>query len=267
MTQPTDRDGAAATPLLAATGVTVRFGGLTALDGVDIDVLPREVVGLVGPNGAGKSTLFGVLSGILRPSAGRVSMAGEDISRVSPKDRAGLGLSRTFQQPELFAALSVRDHLVLAYRLRRARSRLWRDIVLGRAWFGHDTEETRIVDEIISVLGLEGIADQPAIGLPLGLARLVEMGRALVSTPSVLLLDEPSSGLDSRETAALGALLKRVHAERGVALLLVEHDLELVRALAGRVLVLDFGLLIAAGTMDEVVADPAVRLAYVGDPK
>lgn len=237
---------------------------MTALRGVDLEVGDGEAVGLIGPNGAGKTTLFDCVSGVTRPDAGEVRFDGRRIDRLAVHKRARLGIGRTFQRLELFAGLSAREHLVVAERARHRDSSLWKDLLnKGQP----RPEEIDKVDDVLGELGLWDVADEPIESLSLGQGRLVELGRALVGDPRLLLLDEPSSGLDSRETAALGALLKRVHAERGVALLLVEHDLELVRALAGRVLVLDFGLLIAAGTMDEVMADPAVRLAYVGDPK
>jgi branched-chain amino acid transport system ATP-binding protein len=252
------------TARLAATGVTVRFGGLVALNDVSISVPAASVVGLVGPNGAGKSTLFSVLSGLRRPDAGRVSMHGEDITSTSAQARAARGLARTFQHPELFQGMTVRDHLVLAHRIRHARSRILTDLFTFGGFRPSAREENEIVDGLIDELGLRGIAHRPAIGLPLGLARLVEIGRALARDPSILLLDEASSGLDARETEDLVAVLRRVVADRGVSLLLVEHDVDLVLGISDRVVVLDFGVCIATGTPEEIRSDPAVRSAYLG---
>ena len=249
--------------VLEARDVTVRFGGLTALADVSLTVPQESIVGLVGPNGAGKTTLFGVLSGILNPTAGHVFLRGRDVTRASTQVRARAGLARTFQRTELFADLTVRDHLVLAYRARHARPRLWADLI-GRSTGDRVAERTR-VDELLGVLGLTPVAERPARALPLGTGRLVEVGRALATDPVVILLDEPSSGLDVHETEQLAATLRRARGEQGVALVLVEHDLDLVLGLSDVVNVLDFGINIATGTPSEVRADPRVRAAYIGE--
>ena len=250
---------------LEARGVTVRFGGLVALDGVDVEVPAQSVVGLVGPNGAGKSTLFGVLSGLLRPTAGTVWMDGDDVTSSSPQMRARRGLARTFQHPELFTSLTVREHVVLGYRIRHAKRRLWTDLVTGRGFRRPPPEEVERVETLIEALHLGDIQHLPAAGLPLGLSRLVEVARALAVDPRVLLLDEPSSGLDVRETEELAATLRQLVSVHGVSLLLVEHDVPLVLGMCDQVHVLDFGLKIAAGTPAEIRNDPAVRAAYLGE--
>ena len=252
-------------PRLEARGVTVRFGGLVALKDVDLEVPSRSIVGLVGPNGAGKSTLFGVLSGLLRPTAGTVLMGCDDVTRTSPQKRAGRGLARTFQHPELFSSLTVREHVVLAYRMRHAKSRIWTDLVTGRGFFPAPGEENARVDGLVDALSLGGIAHQPAAGLPLGSARLLEVARALAVDPQVLLLDEPSSGLDVKETEELVATLQRVVSDHGVSLLLVEHDVEMVLGMCDYVHVLDFGVKIAAGRPEQIRRDAAVRAAYLGE--
>ncbi|WP_105972127.1 ABC transporter ATP-binding protein [Streptomyces geranii] len=251
-------------PRIEARGVTVRFGGLVALDSVDLAVPPGAVVGLVGPNGAGKSTLFAVLSGLLRPSSGAVLMDGRDVTSVSAQARARHGLARTFQHPELFPGLTVRQHVVLAYRLRHARRRIWTDLVTAGGFRRAGAEEDRRVDGILAALRLTPYVHLPVAGLPLGTGRLLEIARALAVDPNVLLLDEPSSGLDARETDELAATLTGLVAEHGVSLLLVEHDVELVLGISDFVHVLDFGVGISAGTPAEVRADPAVRAAYLG---
>jgi ABC-type branched-subunit amino acid transport system ATPase component len=255
----------AAPARLECAGVTVRFGGLVAVNEVSLAVPPAAIVGLVGPNGAGKSTLFGVLSGLQRPAAGRVLLEGTDVTDARPQRRAELGLARTFQHSELFGGLSVRDHLVLAYRVRHARRRVWSDLFTMGSLHRVDPSETGHVDELLELAGLGPVADHPARGLPLGWARLVELGRALATSPRVLLLDEPSSGLDSSETAQLETVLRRVAGERGVSVLLVEHDIELVMRLCSSVYVLDFGTLIADGTPGEITSSPQVRAAYLGE--
>ena len=249
--------------VLEARGVTVRFGGVTALADVSLTVPQQSIVGLVGPNGAGKTTLFGVLSGILNPTAGNVFLHGRDVTRAPTQERARAGLARTFQRTELFADMTVREHLVLAYRSRHARPRLWADLI-GRSTGDRAAEGAR-VDELLGMLGLVAVAERPARTLPLGTGRLVEVGRALATEPSVILLDEPSSGLDVHETEQLAGTLRRARADEGVALVLVEHDLDLVLGLSDVVNVLDFGINIAMGTPAEVRADPRVRAAYIGD--
>jgi ABC-type branched-subunit amino acid transport system ATPase component len=251
--------------LLAANAVSVRFGGVVALDGVSLEVPHGSTVGLVGPNGAGKTTLFGVLSGLLRPRSGRVLMRGVDVTSRSPQSRARRGLARTFQRMELFTELTVREHLVVAQRVREGRQGVTgflRDLTgLGER---PGRREDEVVDEVLSLLGLEAVADRPAVAVPLGTGRLVEVARALASEPSVVLLDEPSSGLDVHETEQLGDALRRVRDERGTAFVLVEHNVEFVLDLSDRVTVLDFGKVLTEGTPDEVRNSPEVQAAYFG---
>lgn len=253
------------TARLEARDVAVRFGGVMALGGVDLAVPQGAIVGLVGPNGAGKSTLFAVLSGLLSPSRGRVLMDGRDITGESPQKRARRGVARTFQHPELFGGLSVREHLLLAYRARHARARVLSDLFTMGSLRPSPAPERDTVDELIALLDLSAVAEQPAVGLPLGVSRLIELGRALAASPTVLLLDEPSSGLDSAETQQFEATLRRVASGGDTSILLVEHDVELVMRLCSTVHVLDFGALIAQGSPREVMANPAVRAAYLGE--
>lgn len=262
-----DEGPAGPTPALAATGVTVRFGGLTALSDVSIEVEPGRIAGLVGPNGAGKSTLLGVLSGLQRPNAGRVRLNGEDITTSSPRARARRGLARTFQQPELFLGLTVREHLVLAYRARVARVRLWRDMFDPRSLLPPSAAENERVDGILELLRLTKVASAPVAALPLGVLRLVEVGRALASDPQVLLLDEPLSGLDMKASENLLAVFTQIvdEATHPLSLIIVEHDVAAVLALSHTVFVLDFGERIAVGTPEKIRNDPAVRAAYLGD--
>jgi len=255
-------------PVLVADGVTKRFGGLVALSDVSLEVPPRSIVGLVGPNGAGKSTLFAVLSGLLRPDKGAVGLGGVDVTRHSPQKRARSGLARTFQQPELFLSLNVREHLVLAHRMRYERNRLWRDMFDVRATFKKNHDEDARVDGLLMQLGLASIAHTSVASLPLGTSRLVEVGRALASSPSVLLLDEPLSGLDARESEQLAGILSDVvrQGDQDVSLLFVEHDVATVLSLSDTIYVLDFGEVIAHGLPDEIRASEAVKAAYLGVP-
>ncbi len=250
------------TAVLEAAGITKAFDGIVALDDVSLEVRPGERVGLIGPNGAGKTTLFNCLLGVLRADAGHVRLGGDDISDLPVHRRARLGMGRSFQRIELFPESTVREHLLVAERIRRGDGRLWRDLLgLGRP----KADELAACDEVLALLGLAALADEPIEHLSLGQGRLVEVGRALMTRPRVLLLDEPSSGLDRQETADLAATLRAVQEEQGFAILLVEHDVELVSAFTERAYVLDFGTLIASGPTGEVLASDAVRAAYLGD--
>ena len=248
--------------LLEAADITKRFSGITALDGVSISVEPGEAVGLIGPNGAGKTTFFNCLLGMLRPDRGKVVFDGTDVTRWSVPRRARLGIGRTFQRIELFGGMTVRDHFLVAERARHRQGRLWKDVLnLSKPT---DDEQQR-VERTLQLLGLEDLANTQVEALSLGRGRLVEIGRALMTEPKLLLLDEPSSGLDHDETAELVRTLQEVQRERETAVLLVEHDVEMVRSFASRLYVLDFGTLIAEGPTSEVMADDRVRKAYLGE--
>jgi branched-chain amino acid transport system ATP-binding protein len=231
--------------LLTVRGVTVRFGGNLALDGVDLDADAGQVTGLIGPNGAGKTTLFNVICGLQGASGGEVRLGRRDLTRLAPYRRARLGLARTFQRLELFGLLTVRENVELAVALRRGRS------PAGRA------------DELIELVGLTDVAGVRADELSTGRARRVELARALATEPRVLLLDEPASGQDERETATFGALLGRIAAD-GVAVVLVEHDVQLVMRTCQVVHVLDVGSVLAVGSPEEIQRDPDVLDAYLG---
>jgi ABC-type branched-subunit amino acid transport system ATPase component len=250
-------------PLLSAQALQMHFGGVVALDGVDLNVAPANITGLVGPNGAGKTTLFGILSGLTRPREGRVVLDGVDITRASPQRRARLGLARTFQRLELFTELTVRDHLVVARRVHERRDRaLLRDLIGigGRPSPGED--ET--VDQLVDLLGLGPVAGSVAARIPLGTGRIVELARALATEPRLVLLDEPTSGLDGHETEQVADALRVARQDRGVAFVLVEHDVELVLRLCEDVTVLDFGRVIAHGPPAAIRASTDVQAAYLG---
>jgi branched-chain amino acid transport system ATP-binding protein len=247
--------------LLEASGVTKRFGGIVALDEVSITVETGEAVGLVGPNGAGKTTLFDCLNGVRRLEAGEICFESRRIDRLAVYERARLGIGRTFQRLELFAGMSAREHLMVAERVHRGDGRVWKDLI-GR---GRAKAPVAQVEELLAELGLDEVADDPIESLSQGHGRLVELGRALVQDPKLLLLDEPSSGLDTRETAEFAAVVAKARDRRKTALLLVEHDLDLVRAVVERIYVLDFGKLIASGPVQATLADSSVRRAYLGD--
>ncbi|HVW81870.1 MAG TPA: ABC transporter ATP-binding protein [Mycobacteriales bacterium] len=238
------------TPLLEVSDVTVRFGGLVAVSEVTLGVAADSVTGLIGPNGAGKTTLFNVISGLQQPTHGRVRFDGDEITSWSAARRARAGIARTFQRLEVFGSLSVRDNVLTAAELSRG--------------FHRDARPAAVVaDEMLERVGVSAYADAPADAVPTGVARLVEVARALAIAPKLLLLDEPSSGLSPSETDAFGALLRELAAS-GVAVLLVEHDVDLVMHVCDTLHVLDFGRIIGAGTPAEVRADPVVQHAYLG---
>jgi branched-chain amino acid transport system ATP-binding protein len=249
------------TALLEVDSISIHFGGIRALDDVSLDVGARELVGLVGPNGAGKTTLFNCIVGLLRPSGGQVRFAGRSVTELPVHRRARLGIGRTFQRLELFPGMTVREHVIVADRANRRVGGLFADLI-GR---GRSTKaEIARADETLDLVGLAGAASAPVESLPLGQGRLVELARALVARPQLLLLDEPSSGLDSGETKRLAAVIRQVTSDAGSAVLLVEHDLDLVRALAERLFVLDSGRMLASGPPREVLANADVVAAYVG---
>jgi branched-chain amino acid transport system ATP-binding protein len=248
---------------LEVRGIVKRFGGIVALDDVSIALEQGEAVGLVGPNGAGKTTLFDCLNGVRRVDSGEINFLGRRIEGLPVYKRARLGIGRTFQRLELFAGMSAREHLMVAERVHRGDGRLWKDLI-GR---GREREPVPRVEMLLHELGLENVADDPIESLSQGHGRRVELGRALVQEPHLLLLDEPSSGLDTRETVDFATILIKLRDRRETAMLLVEHDIDLVRRVIERIYVLDFGKLIASGPLDEVFADKAVRRAYLGDVK
>lgn len=247
--------------LLTATGVTKRYAGIVALAKVDLEVRAGELVSVIGPNGAGKSTLFDCLTGVQRPDSGNVVFDGRDVDRMRPAARARAGMARTFQRIELFGGMTVLDHLLVADRARTRRGGLFTDILTGTKPSGVELARCRVV---LRLLGLEEWAERPAESLSLGKGRLVELARALMCEPKLLFLDEPSSGLDRRETDEMGEALLRVQAERGLAVLLIEHDVPLVQRLAERIYVLDYGELLASGPTAKVLTDQKVRVAYLG---
>ena len=240
----------AAVPLLAVSEVSVRFGGLQALDAVDLEVAVGEIHGLIGPNGAGKTTLFNVITGLQNPTQGTVRLGTHDVTRAKPHVRSRLGLGRTFQRLELFGTLTARENVQMAAEVQRSK------LTSGRT----PAEEARFQLDRVGILH---VADEPTDSLPTGLARLVEVARALATSPNTLLLDEPSSGLDATETRDLGGVLAQLASE-GMAILLVEHDMSLVMGVCSRVDVLDNGRVIARGDPVSVRANSDVQEAYLG---
>jgi branched-chain amino acid transport system ATP-binding protein len=243
------------TTRLTARGVVRRFGGVVAVDGVDLSVPPGRITALVGPNGAGKSTLFDCLSGTLRPDAGRVLLGGEDIARLPDYRRARLGLARTFQQLSIFPGLTVAENVRVGAEGRPGGTLRG---LMGLPAPGPEREAAATAtDRALRLAGLAALRDHPVSDLPTGTLRMVEVARALAGAPRVLLLDEPAAGLDAAEAARLASMLRALSAD-GMALLLVEHDVDLVAELADTVCVMAAGRVVARGPAAAVLADPEV---------
>jgi branched-chain amino acid transport system ATP-binding protein len=250
---------------LRADDITVRFGGLTAVDDATIEVTDGAFVGLIGPNGAGKTTLFNAISGFVTPTSGKILFGDRDITKAPASTRARLGIGRTFQKLELFGRMSVFDNLMVAAESAESRLDIVSDILSLPRRHSEEKRCGRIAEDMLVMLDLGWARDRRAADLPVGHARILELGRALCMKPKVMLLDEPSSGLDSEETKAFGRLLRRVNEEMSIGILLVEHDIDLVMEVCKQIHVLDFGRTIATGTPDKIVNDPAVRSAYLGE--
>jgi len=249
------------TPLLALLGVSKSFGGVQAVSDISFDVRAGESVGLVGPNGAGKTTLFNCVCGQLRYDRGEIRLEGRSLEGLPTYKRARLGIGRTYQKVEVFTDMSVREHLLVAERARRGEGRLWKDLLNMSAPLRAELDNA---EAIMDLVGISALADTSVNALGLGHCRLVELARALAGQPKILLADEPSSGLDIHETAEVAKVLRSVQRESGTALLLVEHDLSMVGEVVDRTVVMDLGSMLATGTFNEVMDNPAVRHAYLG---
>jgi ABC-type branched-subunit amino acid transport system ATPase component len=251
----------AESPLLSLRAVSKSFGGVQAVSDISFDVGVGESVGLVGPNGAGKTTLFNCVCGQLRNDDGEIRFQGISLQGLPTYRRARLGIGRTYQRVEIFTDMSVREHLLVAERARRGEGRLWRDLLNMSAPLRTELDN---IEAILDLVGISALADTSVNALGLGHCRLVELARALAGQPKILLADEPSSGLDIHETAEVAKVLRTVQRERGTALLLVEHDLSMVGEVVDRTVVMDLGSMLASGTFNEVMDNPEVRHAYLG---
>jgi branched-chain amino acid transport system ATP-binding protein len=236
--------------LLECHQLSVEFGGVAALDEVHLAAEAGAIVGLIGPNGAGKTTLFNCVTGLLQPTHGVVTFDGQEITHLPPFKRARMGIARTFQRLELFTSLSVRDNLRVAGEI-------------AARWQGGAVDPISDTERVLDRLGIRHIADRDVTEIPTGMARRVELGRALLTRPRILLLDEPASGQDDTETEEFGDLLMELSAD-GMAILLVEHDVSLVMKVCSYIHVLDFGRILARGTTNEIRNNQSVLDAYLG---
>lgn len=255
--------GAGNQPLLRAEHLSMRFGGLLAVDDVSFEVHEGEVFTLIGPNGAGKTTVFNLISRLYPASAGRIAFKGEDLTRVAPHRVAQLGIARTFQNIELFEHATVLQNLLIGRHVHRASS-VWQDLFFSGTTRRAELASRQAAEAVIELLDLAAHRDSMVAGLPYGVRKVVELARALCAGPRLLLLDEPSSGLNVEETRDMAFWIQDIQRQLGVTVLMVEHDMSLVSRVSNRVLAMNQGQAIAVGTPAEVQKHPAVIEAYLG---
>jgi branched-chain amino acid transport system ATP-binding protein len=251
-------------PVLALSDLTRSFGGVMAVDGVNIAIPGGKITGLIGPNGAGKTTVFNMISGFYKPDHGRIVFEGRDIAQLEPHEICRLGIARTFQNIRLFTHATALENVMVGCHVRR-KKQWWMPLVF---WPGTAREEREIREKsrsLISRLGLDAYTNEKAGSLPYGAQRRLEIARALATEPCFLLLDEPAAGMNPQESEELMLFIRRIRDEFGLTILLIEHDMKVVMGVCERIWVLEYGRLIAEGTAEEIRDNPRVIEAYLGD--
>lgn len=250
--------------LLEVRGLTRRFGGLTAVDGLSLDVPEHGVTGLIGPNGAGKTTAFNLITGLYAPDSGSVRLGGRELAGLTPHRIASSGISRTFQNIRLFNSLSALENVLIGAHLHSSET-LFQALVSGPRLRRDEADLRAHALNVLKALGIEHWANEQARNLPYGDQRRLEIARALASDPSLLLLDEPAAGMNSQETAQLRELVRSLRDTHGLSILLIEHDMRFVMGICETIYVLDYGVVIASGSPDEIRSNPRVIEAYLGE--